>query len=65
MTEFTPSPLQARAICAIKEWFENRTEEQAVFRVWGYAGSGKTTITKHAIAELGLRNIAASPGCTG
>jgi hypothetical protein len=51
MTDFTPSPLQARAIGDIRDWFENRIDDQAVFRVWGYAGSGKTTITKHAIAE--------------
>jgi exodeoxyribonuclease-5 len=51
---FTPSPLQAQAIEAIKDWFQNRTKEQQVFRVFGYAGTGKTTITRHAIAELGL-----------
>ncbi|MGE3404989.1 MAG: ATP-dependent RecD-like DNA helicase [Vicinamibacterales bacterium] len=50
---FTPSALQAQAIAAIGEWFENRTAAQQVFRVYGYAGSGKSTITKHAIAELG------------
>ncbi|MFZ1413220.1 MAG: AAA family ATPase, partial [Defluviicoccus sp.] len=57
MTEFTPSDLQARAIRDIKDWFLGRTEEQQVFRVFGYAGSGKTTITKYAIAELGLETI--------
>ena len=57
MTEFAPSDLQARAIRDIKEWFLGRTEEQQVFRVFGYAGSGKTTITKFAIAELGLETI--------
>lgn len=51
---FTPSPLQAKAIHDVKDWFANRTQEQQVFRVFGYAGTGKTTITKHAIAELGL-----------
>ena len=51
---FTPSPLQAQAIRDIKEWFLDRTDEQQVFRVFGYAGTGKTTITRHAIAELGL-----------
>jgi exodeoxyribonuclease-5 len=51
---FTPSRLQAKAITTIKDWFTNRTAEQQVFRVFGYAGAGKTTITKHAIAELGL-----------
>lgn len=54
MTDFTPSPLQAQAIRDIRQWFENRSDEQPVFRVWGYAGSGKSTLTKHAIAELGL-----------
>jgi exodeoxyribonuclease-5 len=51
---FAPSALQAKAIRDIKEWFTGRTKEQQVFRVFGYAGTGKTTITKHAIAELGL-----------
>ena len=62
MTDFTPSPLQAQAIRDIKEWFENRTDEQPVFRVWGYAGTGKTTITKHAIAELGLDTMTRATG---
>ena len=51
---FAPSELQAKAIADIKEWFANKTKHQQVFRVFGYAGSGKTTITKHAIAGLGL-----------
>ena len=63
---FTPSKLQAKAIAEIKDWFRNRTREQQVFRVFGYAGSGKTTITKHAIAELGLDTMAKdSGGATG
>lgn len=51
---FTPSPLQAQAIEDIKDWFANGTAMQQVFRVFGYAGAGKTTIVRHAIAELGL-----------
>ncbi len=51
---FAPSPLQANAIRDIKEWFTGRTKQQQVFRVFGYAGTGKTTITKHAIGELKL-----------
>ena len=51
---FTPSALQARAIEDVKDWFANRTAMQQVFRVFGYAGAGKTTIVRHAIAELGL-----------
>ena len=54
MTEFTPSATQAAAIREIKEWFETRTEQQQVFRLFGYAGSGKTTVLKFALDELGL-----------
>jgi len=54
MSAFTPTELQGKAIAAIKDWFQNRTATQQVFRVFGYAGSGKTTITRHAIAELAL-----------
>ena len=54
MTDITPSDTQARAIAAIKDWFENRTHEQQVFRLFGYAGSGKSTVLKFALDELGL-----------
>lgn len=54
MTEFTPSTTQAAAIREIKEWFETRTERQQVFRLFGYAGSGKSTVLKFALDELGL-----------
>lgn len=50
MTDITPSDTQARAIAAIKDWFTNRTDRQQVFRLFGYAGTGKTTLAKH-IAE--------------
>jgi exodeoxyribonuclease-5 len=57
---FTPSDMQRNAINAIKHWYENRSKEQQVFRVFGYAGTGKTTIVSHAIGELGLK-----PGTAG
>lgn len=66
MSGFTPSDLQAKAISGIKDWFRNRTKEQQVFRVFGYAGTGKTTITKHAIAELRLDTMVKDAiGATG
>ena len=54
MSEFTPSPAQADAIREIKDWFETRTHEQQVFRMFGYAGSGKSTVLQFALDELGL-----------
>jgi exodeoxyribonuclease-5 len=54
MSDFTPSDTQARAIAAIKDWFQNRTRDQQVFRLFGYAGTGKSTVLKFALDELGL-----------
>ena len=51
---FTPSDTQACAIAEIKDWFQNRTDEQQVFRLFGYAGSGKSTVLKFTLDELGL-----------
>ena len=51
---FTPSPQQAAAIGQIVDWFKSRTQIQQVFCLFGYAGSGKSTILTHAIAALGL-----------
>ncbi len=54
MTTFTPSETQAAAIREIRDWFETRAEEQQVFRLFGYAGSGKSTVLRFALDELGL-----------
>ena len=56
---FTPSPQQADAIRAIVDWFQNRTHQQQVFRLFGYAGSGKSTVITHAIQAIGI-DVAAS-----
>jgi exodeoxyribonuclease-5 len=39
------SPKQDKAILAVKDWYEN--SDKQVFRLFGYAGSGKTTLAKH------------------
>jgi exodeoxyribonuclease-5 len=54
MTGITPSGTQARAIAAIKDWYGSRAREQQVFRLFGYAGTGKSTVLKFALEELGL-----------
>jgi exodeoxyribonuclease-5 len=54
MTDITPSDTQARAIAAIKDWFKNETGRKQIFRLFGYAGTGKSTVLKFALAELGL-----------
>lgn len=62
---FIPSPQQAAAIAAIENWFRNRTRDQQIFRLFGYAGTGKTTITRHAIGERGLEPMDRSGGSGG
>lgn len=54
----TPTNAQNRAMSEVKDWFINRSREQQVFRLFGYAGTGKTTITKFVIKELGLSMFA-------
>ena len=38
------SPQQDHALCEIKEWLQTRTPQ--VYHLFGYAGSGKTTLAK-------------------
>ena len=57
------SEAQAEAIRAIREWYRHRTQDQQVFRVFGYAGVGKSTITALAIEALGLEPM--TPGGLG
>ena len=54
MNDFIPAPQQAAAIRAIVDWYRTPHNRKQVFRLFGYAGSGKTTITQHAIRALGL-----------
>ena len=54
MSDITPSDTQHRAIAAIKHWFSLETERKQVFRLFGYAGTGKSTVLKFALGELGL-----------
>jgi len=54
MSDFTPSNAQAAAIAEVRDWFENRTDQQQVFRLFGYAGSGKSTVLKFALDDLRL-----------
>ena len=52
----TPSNTQYRAIAAIKDWFAHNTAQQPVFRLFGYAGTGKSAVLRFALEELGLEH---------
>ena len=53
---FSPSDTQYKAIKAIRAWFENDTKAKQVFRLFGYAGTGKSTVLKFALGELGIEH---------
>ncbi|WP_149539282.1 ATP-dependent DNA helicase [Siccirubricoccus phaeus] len=61
----TPSPQQAAAIAAIVEWYRHGRGQQQVFRLFGFAGTGKSTITAAAIQALGLDPMARDGGGAG
>lgn len=53
--DVTLFPEQQEAKDDFLEWFHIRNEESNIFRIFGFAGTGKTTITKSIIKELKVR----------
>src|SRR5215475_7791921 len=49
------SAQQHAAVAAIVHWYRHDRHHQQIARVWGYAGTGKSTITRYVIEELGLK----------
>lgn len=41
------SPQQAAALKAVDKWFYQESKKKQIFRVFGYAGTGKTTLARH------------------
>lgn len=52
--EVTPVGQQATALEQIAQWYRDPTGPQ-VFKLFGYAGTGKTTLAQHVVDMLGLR----------
>jgi exodeoxyribonuclease-5 len=50
----TPTDSQYKAICAIKDWYQNESKHKQVFRLFGYAGTGKSTVLRLILEDLGL-----------
>lgn len=61
MAEIELSPQQADALERIKHWYESaenaKTPQELVFVLSGYAGTGKTTLVRHAIAQLEVESV--------
>ncbi len=70
------SPQQDAALKAVDNWFKNDSKKQQVFKLFGHAGTGKTTLARHfAEAIQGTvkfatytgkaAHVMASKGCVG
>jgi exodeoxyribonuclease-5 len=53
------SPDQVHAVEAASDWFKSRSRDP--FRIFGAAGTGKTTTARHVIAALGTTTQALAP----
>lgn len=57
------SPQQAAALKAVDRWFFTESKTQQIFRIFGYAGTGKTTLATHFAQNIdGLVLFAAFTG---
>ncbi|MER5703498.1 AAA family ATPase [Micromonospora sp. NPDC002296] len=52
------APQQVEAIDKITDWF--RSGDSQVFRLFGYAGTGKTTLARHIVDQLGVTALFAA-----
>lgn len=51
-TTLTFSPQQIAAMNDVSDWLKNDAPKKQVFRLFGYAGTGKTTIARHLAEDL-------------
>lgn len=55
MTQIAMTPAQQSAVEAIRNWHQRGTSP--IFTLFGYAGTGKTTVVAKAVSEMGLRAV--------
>lgn len=56
VSEMDWSPQQQEAIDKITEWYADDSTDQ-VYRLFGYAGTGKTTLARHIVDQLGVQRV--------
>ncbi len=56
------SPQQEAALSKVGEWLKSGSDGQQVFRLFGYAGTGKTTLAVHLAQDAGRVLFAAFTG---
>ncbi len=47
-----PSPQQDQALLKVSEWLKGDTQTNQVFRLFGYAGTGKTTLARRLVQDI-------------
>jgi exodeoxyribonuclease-5 len=53
----TWSPQQNAAMATIGKWLKGRNKDRQVFRLFGYAGTGKTTLARHIAQEANRKVV--------
>lgn len=56
------SPIQVQALDAVGRWLKTGSDGPQVFRLFGYAGTGKTTLAKHLAESAGRVGFATFTG---
>ena len=58
-TGFVPSAQQAEGVAKVVDWYTNDpvAAGQPVFRLFGFAGTGKTSVAQHIVAESGAERV--------
>jgi exodeoxyribonuclease-5 len=54
------APQQREAIEKVVDWYRNEDDDRQVFRLFGYAGTGKTTLARHIVEQLGVNALYAA-----
>ncbi len=54
------APQQQEAIAKVTAWFADADPDRQIFRLFGYAGTGKTTLARHIVDQLGIRALYAA-----
>jgi len=52
---FSFGPQQDQAMSKVSHWFKHESKTQRIFRLFGFAGTGKTTLARHLAAQIGGR----------
>lgn len=51
------APQQEEAVAKIRDWYTGDNPQRPVFRLFGFAGTGKTTLARHIVDQLGVHRV--------